>query len=71
MSNYDDNFIGLGEQLSECLNCQEKIQDSDFYNKYGICPYCNFHYSIDFKKRLEIIIDQNSFNEFNKNIKKM
>ncbi len=50
MSNYEENYIGLGEQLSECLNCQEKIIDSDFYTKYGICPYCNFHYSIDFKK---------------------
>jgi len=68
MSNYEENYIGLGEQLSECLNCQEKIIDSDFYTKYGICPYCNFHYSIDFKKRLEIIIDQDSFIEFNKNI---
>ena len=64
----NENFIGLGDNLTDCLNCQENIKKSDFYAKYSICPYCNFHYSIDFNKRLEVIVDQNSFIEFNKNI---
>tara|TARA_Y100001960_G_scaffold71093_1_gene75222 strand:+ start:21913 stop:23571 length:1659 start_codon:yes stop_codon:yes gene_type:complete len=68
VNNNTENFIGLGENLIECLSCQENIKDSDFYKKYGICPFCNFHYSIDFEKRLEVIIDQNSFVEFNKTI---
>ena len=68
MIDYEDNFIDLGENLNECLNCQEKIKKSDFFTKYGICPFCNFHYSIDYKKRLEVVVDQNSFNEFNKNL---
>jgi acetyl-CoA carboxylase carboxyl transferase subunit beta len=68
MNEINENFIGLGDNLVDCLSCQENINDSDFYKKYGICPYCNFHYSIDFKKRLQVILDQNSFVEFNKNI---
>ena len=68
MNNKEENYIGLGENLRECLSCQEKISETDFYEKYRICPYCNFHYSIDFAKRLEIISDQGSFVEFNKNI---
>ena len=68
MINKEENHIGLGENLSECLSCQEKISETDFYAKYKICPFCNFHYSIDFSKRLEVISDQGSFVEFNKNI---
>ena len=68
MSRLEENYIGLGDELIECLNCQETINNSDFYINYGICPYCDFHYSIDFNKRLEVIVDQNSFVEFNKNI---
>ena len=68
MINKEENYIGLGENLRECLSCQEKISETDFYEKYRICPYCNFHYSIDFAKRLEVISDQGSFVEFNKNI---
>ena len=68
MSRLEENYIGLGDELIECLNCQETINNSDFYINYGICPYCDFHYSIDFNKRLEVIVDQNPFVEFNKNI---
>jgi len=68
MINKEENYIGLGENLVDCLSCQEKISETDFYAKYRICPFCNFHYSVDFSKRLEIISDQGSFVEFNKNI---
>ena len=68
MINKEENYIGLGENLVDCLSCDEKISETDFYAKYRICPFCNFHYSVDFSKRLEIISDQGSFVEFNKNI---
>jgi|TARA_B110000263_G_scaffold250141_1_gene270816 acetyl-CoA carboxylase carboxyl transferase subunit beta len=68
MLNNNDNSIELGKNLSKCLSCDESIDQTDFYKKYNICPFCNFHYSIDYKKRIEIISDQNTFKEINKNI---
>jgi len=66
--NTQDNSIELGENLSNCLNCPESIDKTDFYLKYDVCPFCNFHYSIDSKKRIQIISDSGTFREFNKNI---
>jgi Acetyl-CoA carboxylase beta subunit len=66
--NTQDNSIELGENLSNCLNCPENIDKTDFYLKYDVCPFCNFHYSIDSKKRIQIISDSGTFREFNKNI---
>ena len=43
--NTQDNSIELGENLSNCLNCPESIDKTDFYIKYDVCPFCNFHYS--------------------------
>jgi acetyl-CoA carboxylase carboxyl transferase subunit beta len=68
MNDVDNNFIELGEDLSNCLNCNEKISNTDFYKSYKICPFCNFHYSINFEKRIEIVCDKGSFKEINKNI---
>ena len=68
MNDIDNNFIELGEDLSNCLNCNEKISNTDFYKSYKTCPFCNFHYSINFKKRIEIVCDKGSFKEINKNI---
>ena len=68
MLNNKDNSIELGANLTKCLSCNESINQTDFYKKYDICPFCNFHYSIDYKKRIEIISDLNTFKEINKNI---
>ncbi|MEC7870563.1 MAG: carboxyl transferase domain-containing protein [Chloroflexota bacterium] len=68
MNDRDNNFIELGEDLSNCLNCNENISSTDFYKSYKTCPFCNFHYSINFKKRIEIVCDKGSFKEINKNI---
>ena len=68
MNDVDNNFIELGEDLSNCLNCNEKISNTDFYKSYKTCPFCNFHYSINFEKRIEIVCDKGSFKEINKNI---
>ena len=43
--NNTDQSIELGENLSNCLNCPEIINKTDFYLKYDVCPFCNFHYS--------------------------
>jgi len=68
MINNNENSIELGVNLNKCLNCNESIDNTDFYKKYDICPFCNFHYSIDYKKRIEIISDFNTFKEINKNL---
>ena len=68
MINNKENSIELGVNLTKCLNCNESIDKTDFYKKYDICPFCNFHYSIGYKKRIEIISDFNSFKEINKNL---
>ena len=39
MNDRDNNFIELGEDLSNCLNCNEKISNTDFYKSYKTCPF--------------------------------
>lgn len=51
-----------------CLVCEQQIADAPLYQKYRVCPYCRFHYSITARERIELLADEGSFKETNRSI---
>ncbi|MBC63964.1 MAG: hypothetical protein CL746_06605 [Chloroflexi bacterium] len=58
--------IKLEELLESCLHCDFELKSSKIYQRYRICPNCNYHFSISARRRLATLIDKNSFNETSK-----
>ncbi len=57
----DDLFI-------VCRGCKSHIFKEEFYKKNKVCPKCNFHERLTYKERLDLIVDPDSFREFNQHI---
>lgn len=49
---------------TKCVSCGETIYTKDIENNLNVCPKCNHHYRVSSKKRLEILLDEGSFTEF-------
>jgi len=43
---------------------RETIYTKDIENNLNVCPKCNHHYRISARKRLELLLDEGSFVEF-------
>jgi len=52
----------------KCENCNKEIDGEIFILNLRVCPYCNYHHSINARDRLQITVDNNSFIELGKNI---
>jgi acetyl-CoA carboxylase carboxyl transferase subunit beta len=53
----------------KCDNCNEIIYKKELEKRLYVCPDCDFHFRIDSSQYIHILLDSNSFKEFNKNIK--
>ena len=53
---------------TKCQNCGEVIITKEIVNNLNVCPKCNFHFRVSARKRLEILLDQGSFTEFDANM---
>lgn len=49
---------------TKCVSCGETIYTKDIENNLNVCPKCNHHYRVSSKKRLELLLDEGSFTEF-------
>jgi acetyl-CoA carboxylase carboxyl transferase subunit beta len=52
----------------KCKNCSKEMENEIFMLNMWVCPYCNYHHSINARDRLHITVDENSFIELGKNI---
>jgi len=52
----------------KCDNCTEIIYKKELEKKLFVCPKCDYHFRINSKNYIEILIDQGTFKEFNQNI---
>lgn len=48
----------------KCANCGETVYTEDVENNNHICPKCGYNFRIDAPHRLEMILDENSFQEW-------
>jgi acetyl-CoA carboxylase carboxyl transferase subunit beta len=52
----------------KCGNCGKILYRKDLKNNYSICQYCNHHFRINARERIDLIADRESFYEFDKNM---
>jgi len=52
----------------KCAECGEIIYKKELDKKLYVCPKCDHHFRIGSKDYLKILIDKNTFKEFNENI---
>lgn len=53
----------------KCDGCGQIIYKNDLEDNLKVCPQCNFHFRIGAKERVAYLIDENTFEEFDKNMK--
>ena len=52
----------------KCDNCTEIIYKKELEKKLYVCPNCDNHFKIGSEQYIGILLDKESFKEFNKNI---
>ena len=51
-----------------CLICNSELNRSNLYKEFRVCDKCNFHYSISARDRINLLSDEDSFEEFNQSL---
>ncbi len=54
---------------SKCANCGDTVYTEDIENNNHICPKCGYNFRIDANHRLEMVLDENSFQEWNADLR--
>ena len=61
----DEKRVRVPEGLmTKCQNCRETLYSKDLENNHNVCPKCNHHFRISAVKRIELLLDEGSFIEF-------
>ncbi|HEO64822.1 MAG TPA: acetyl-CoA carboxylase carboxyltransferase subunit beta [Spirochaetes bacterium] len=53
---------------TRCFNCKEIIYNREWEENLRVCPRCGYHYRLNSKERIQLLIDQGSFQEHDKNL---
>ena len=56
------------ELWTKCVHCETQIMKSELEDNMMVCPHCDYHYRINAKKRLEQLLDKDSFEELFQNV---
>lgn len=65
MAKKPDHKVKVPEGLyTKCVSCSETIYTKDIESNLNVCPKCNHHYRVSARKRLELLLDEGSFIEF-------
>ena len=52
----------------KCDSCKEILYKEDVHKNYSVCPNCGKHFRISARRRLEQIVDENTFEEMYSNL---
>ena len=52
----------------KCEKCKEILYKETIRNNLNICPNCGYYFRMHINKRLELIIDKNTYKKFDLNI---
>ena len=52
----------------KCDSCKEILYKEDVHKNYSVCPNCGKHFRISARRRLEQIVDENTFEEMDYNL---
>ncbi len=53
---------------TKCENCAELLMKKTLDDNLGVCPHCDYHHKVSARRRIEITLDENSFEERYSNI---
>ncbi len=53
---------------TKCDNCGEIIYKKELEKKMFVCPKCDYHFRIGHKEYIQILFDENTFEEFNSHL---
>ena len=59
-----DNYLPA-DQLIACPKCLRDVPIAQKEENLSVCPHCGYHWPIDAKRRLEIIMDAGRYRELN------
>lgn len=54
---------------TKCVNCGETVYTEDVEKNNYICPKCGYNFRLEAGKRLEMVLDEGSFQEWNHGLK--
>ena len=54
---------------SKCTACGEILQNQKLFENDQVCPYCEYHFRLSAKERLELLVDDGSFKMVQENLK--
>jgi len=58
----------MPEEKIQCDNCNISIIESDFLRLLQVCPDCNYHHYIGAFERLKLLVDEDTFVEYDANL---
>ena len=50
----------------KCTNCREIVDAKAFQSAFKTCPKCKFHYKMSAWERVDLLLDENSFEEMDR-----
>jgi len=57
--------IPMGRWM-KCTNCREIVDAKAFQSAFKTCPKCKFHYKMSAWERVDLLLDENSFEEMDR-----
>jgi len=54
--------------LESCLNCGADLTSAEAYQRYRVCPECDFHYVLPAYERIDTLADKGTFQEINRSL---
>lgn len=52
----------------KCNKCSRILYKEDISLNFMVCPFCEYHFRLNPRERIEYLVDKNSFEEFDENI---
>lgn len=52
----------------KCNKCSRILYKEDISLNFMVCPFCEYHFRLNPRERIEYLVDKNSFEEFDKDI---
>jgi acetyl-CoA carboxylase carboxyl transferase subunit beta len=54
--------------MTKCQNCRETLYSKELDKNFNVCPKCSHHFRISAAKRMELLLDEGSFVEYDGNM---
>jgi acetyl-CoA carboxylase carboxyl transferase subunit beta len=65
----DEKKVRVPEGLwTKCKSCSEIIYTKEVEKNLNVCPKCDYHFRIPAKERLDLILDLDTFTEFDRDL---